>query len=103
MERLEKRRLSGQTSTCDRGPFHDCRKVVMRQQCFFIRPQEYWFILSGCERHNEIGEVLTMRILIGLAAVWVFAGGFGPTTSSACSNDLFQRDCKPCKRPDGTL
>ena len=43
------------------------------------------------------------RILIGLAAVWVFAGGFGPTTGSACSNGSLQRDCKPCKRPDGSL
>jgi hypothetical protein len=44
------------------------------------------------------------RILIGLAAVWLFAGGFGPAASSACGNNLSpQRSCKPCKRPDGTL
>src|SRR4051812_15997995 len=44
------------------------------------------------------------RILIGLAAIWLFAGGFGGTTTSACGNDvLSQRGCKPCKRPDGSL
>jgi hypothetical protein len=44
------------------------------------------------------------RILIGLAAVWLFAGGFGSTVSSSCTNAAsFQRDCKPCKRPDGSL
>jgi hypothetical protein len=45
-----------------------------------------------------------LRVLIGLAAVWFLAGGFGPTPSSACSKDFsLQKDCKPCKRPDGTL
>ncbi|HYJ91800.1 MAG TPA: hypothetical protein VEV84_10870 [Pyrinomonadaceae bacterium] len=44
------------------------------------------------------------RILIGLAAVWLFAGGFGSVESAACGNDgAPQRECKPCKRPDGTL
>jgi hypothetical protein len=44
------------------------------------------------------------RLLIGLIAVWVFAGGFGPTASSACSNEFSpQKSCKPCKRPDGSL
>jgi hypothetical protein len=43
------------------------------------------------------------RFLIGLAAVWVFAGAFGPAKTSACG-DMFsaQKDCKPCKRPDGS-
>ncbi|HEY2865498.1 MAG TPA: hypothetical protein VGJ02_00275 [Pyrinomonadaceae bacterium] len=45
-----------------------------------------------------------LRILIGLAAVWVFAGGFHTVTTSACARDgAEQRECKPCKRPDGTL
>lgn len=45
-----------------------------------------------------------LRIFVGLVAVWVFAGGFGGPLSSACENALSpQRDCKPCKRPDGTL
>jgi hypothetical protein len=45
-----------------------------------------------------------LRIFIGLAAVWFFAGGFGSALSSACENGLSpQRDCKPCKRPDGSL
>ena len=45
-----------------------------------------------------------LRVLIGLATVWIFASGFGPTPSSACSKDFsLQKDCKPCKRPDGTL
>src|SRR3954463_10032276 len=44
------------------------------------------------------------RILIGLAAIWMFAGGFGETTNVACGNNLLpQRNCKPCKRPDGSL
>ena len=44
------------------------------------------------------------RFLIGLAAVWLFAGGFDPAKTSACG-DIFssQKDCKPCKRPDGSL
>lgn len=45
-----------------------------------------------------------MRILIALAAVWVFAGGFVPSSTSVCGKESpFQRDCKPCKRPDGSL
>ena len=44
------------------------------------------------------------RILIGLAAVWFFASGFGPSTTSACTKEVpSQGNCKPCKRPDGTL
>ena len=44
------------------------------------------------------------RILIGLAAVWFFASGFSPATNSACTKDVpSQGNCKPCKRPDGTL
>lgn len=44
------------------------------------------------------------RILIGLAVVWLFASGFTPASTSACGKESpFQRDCKPCKRPDGTL
>jgi hypothetical protein len=44
------------------------------------------------------------RILIGLAGVWFFAGGFGWPASATCADaSAFQRDCKPCKRPDGTL
>jgi hypothetical protein len=53
---------------------------------------------------QRIRECLMLRTLIGLAAVWVFAGGFGGSSSSACENGLSpQRDCKPCKRPDGSL
>lgn len=49
-------------------------------------------------------EARVLRIFIGLAAVWLFAGGFGSAASSACDNAHSpQRDCKPCKRPDGTL
>jgi len=45
-----------------------------------------------------------LRVLIGLAAVWFLASGFGPAPSSACVKESsFQKDCKPCKRPDGTL
>ena len=45
-----------------------------------------------------------LRVLIGLAAVWLFAGGFSTVTTSACGRDAsLQRECKPCKRPDGTL
>src|SRR5206468_745940 len=45
-----------------------------------------------------------LRILIGLAAVWLFASGFAPPPSSAPGNDRAQqKDCKPCKRPDGSL
>ena len=44
------------------------------------------------------------RILIGLAAVWFFASGFSPATTSACTREVpSQGNCKPCKRPDGTL
>ena len=44
------------------------------------------------------------RILIGLAAVWFFASGFSPATTSACTKEVpSQGNCKPCKRPDGTL
>jgi hypothetical protein len=44
------------------------------------------------------------RFLIGLAAVWIFASGFGSPETSACGDSLSgQRDCKPCKRPDGSL
>lgn len=44
------------------------------------------------------------RFLVGLAAVWLFAGGFGSVETSACGDSISsQRDCKPCKRPDGTL
>jgi hypothetical protein len=41
------------------------------------------------------------RFLIGLAAVWIFGSGFGSGGTSACGDS--QRDCKPCKRPDGSL
>ena len=45
-----------------------------------------------------------LRILFGLAAVWMFAGGFGPASSAACGREFSsQGNCKPCKRPDGTL
>lgn len=44
------------------------------------------------------------RILIGLAVIWVFAGGFASTESAASGSDgPMQRDCKPCKRPNGSL
>jgi hypothetical protein len=44
------------------------------------------------------------RFLIGLAAVWIFAGGFGSAETSACGGSISsQRECKPCKRPDGSL
>ena len=45
-----------------------------------------------------------LRIFIGLAAVWFFASGFSPETTSVCTKELpSQGNCKPCKRPDGTL
>ena len=44
------------------------------------------------------------RFLIGLAAVWIFASGFGSAKTWECGDPLSgQRDCKPCKRPDGSL
>jgi hypothetical protein len=44
------------------------------------------------------------RILIGLVSVWLFAGGFVSTKTSACGDPSSpQKDCKPCKRPDGSL
>jgi hypothetical protein len=43
------------------------------------------------------------RLLIGLAAVWIFTSGFGSAGTSACGDPTSQRDCKPCKRPDGSL
>ena len=44
------------------------------------------------------------RILIGLATAWLFAGGFASVKSSACGSDgVPNGDCKPCKRPDGTI
>ena len=43
------------------------------------------------------------RFLIGLATVWLFAGGFGSIETTACGDpSTSQRDCKPCKRPDGS-
>jgi len=45
-----------------------------------------------------------VRSLIGLAAVLIFAGGFASKYTSACGGpSLPQKDCKPCKRPDGSL
>jgi len=45
-----------------------------------------------------------LRILIGLVSVWLFAGGFVSVKTSACGDlSLPQKDCKPCKRPDGSL
>ena len=44
------------------------------------------------------------RILIGLVSVWLLAGGFVSTKTSACGDPSSpQKDCKPCKRPDGSL
>jgi hypothetical protein len=42
------------------------------------------------------------QFVISVAAVWIFAGGFGLSNTSACADSSPQRDCKPCKRPDGT-
>ena len=59
---------------------------------------------SHTHYHIEFGRFLMFRILIGLAAVWAFAGGFAPAANMACANNSEpQRECKPCKRPDGTL
>jgi hypothetical protein len=44
------------------------------------------------------------RVLIGIAALWLFASGFTPASTSVCGTESpMQRDCKPCKRPDGSL